>query len=101
MNNGVNFSMTVERANTIYDLLVKIGGASESQREDFVYYHCERRTNEWRFCGYLGYGGKYFSAHNRVSYYIKDTTPEIIEIANTLNEELKKYDYFIFIKNSI
>ncbi len=99
--NRVNFSMTEERANKIYDLLVTIGGASESDRDDFVYYHTETKTGQWRFCGYLGFGGKYLSNDNRVSYYKEDGTPEIIEIANKLNEELKKYDYFIFIKKYI
>jgi molybdopterin biosynthesis enzyme len=45
--------MTTDKANKIYDLLVSIGGAPESDRNDFIYQHCESEyeTVEYRFCG--------------------------------------------------
>ena len=84
--------MTEERANKIYDLLVTIGGASESQRDTFIYDHTEKitETDEWRFGGYLGFGGKYRADRNLVQCYREDETPEIIEIKKILNTELNK-----------
>ena len=46
-----------DRANKIYDLLVSIGGAIESDRNSFIYQHCGAKyiCTEWRFSGKLGY----------------------------------------------
>ncbi len=80
-----------EKANKIYNLLVSIGGADESERDDFIYHHCtsEYECTEWRFCGNLGFGGKYRSVWNGVSYYPEDETLKHIEIRDKLNFELK------------
>lgn len=84
--------MSEERANKIYDLLVTIGGAREDERVDFIYHHCEDKfpCTEWRFIGHLGFGGKYKSGWNGVSYYPENETPVIKALAETLNIELKK-----------
>jgi hypothetical protein len=84
--------MKLQKAMKVYDLLVSIGGANEHERTDFVYHHCYSSTgcNEWRFRGKLGFGGKYRSSWNGVTYYPEDETPEKIEVAKNLNEELKK-----------
>lgn len=84
--------MNAERANRIYDLLVSIGGASESERFDFIYHHTESEygCSEWRFCGHLGFGGKYWCKYNSVSCYREDETSERTKIMNFLNEELSK-----------
>ena len=83
-----------DRAHKIYDLLVKIGGAREDERQDFIYHHCDdpHGCREWRFRGKLGFGGKYRSTWNGVTYYPEDETPEMIEIKKLLDEELKKID---------
>lgn len=83
--------LSEEKANKVYDLLVSIGGATENDRDDFVYHHCtsEYGCCEWRFCGKLGFGGKYRSTWNGVTYYSEDETPEIKEVSKTLNEALK------------
>jgi hypothetical protein len=80
------------KANSVYDLLVKIGGASESERASFVYHHCMSKElcDEWRFGGKLGFGGKYRSIANRVDCYKEDDTPERIEIIKELNNLLNK-----------
>ena len=83
--------MQKKKANSIYDLLVAIGGAVESERDSFVYHHCkEDECTEWRFQGKLGYGGKYRSQTNSVDCYIEDYTPERKKIINELNEALSK-----------
>jgi hypothetical protein len=84
--------MTEEKANKVYDLLVLIGKAKEYERGSFIYHHCKDKfgCSEWRFCGNLGFGGKYRSTLNSVTYYTEDETPELINIKNQLNRELHK-----------
>jgi len=80
-----------DKANKVYDLLVSIGGASEDERGSFVYHHCEYKygCTEWRFMGKLGFGGKYRSTWNGVTYYPEDETKNIITLKKILNEKLK------------
>jgi hypothetical protein len=82
--------MTKEEASKVYDVLVRIGGASESDRSGFVYHHVDSKDgcSEWRFCGKLGFGGKYRSGSNRVSCYQEDQTPSRVCLIETLNTEL-------------
>ena len=77
----------IENAQKIYDLLVSIGGASESMRESFIYHHCESKSGcgEWRFQGKLGFGGKYYSRMNKVDCYTEDRTQEVENIIEKLN----------------
>ena len=77
--------------NSVYDALVKIGGASESMRENFILCHqhnigCE----EYRFMGELGFGGKYWSRTNRVTCHSGDETPKRLAIIRELNDALAK-----------
>ena len=80
------------KANEIYNALVSIGGADESMRESFVYHHCESKNGcgEWRFSGKLGFGGKYFSRNNRVSFYSENKTKEREAIKEKIDLELVK-----------
>lgn len=81
--------LTQEKASRIFDLLVNIGGASSSDKDNFIYHHSKDDScTEWRFCGHFGYGGKYRSKSNSVDYYIEDETKEREEILNRLNNEL-------------
>lgn len=84
--------MDISKANNVYDLLVSIGGAEESERSSFIYFHCTDKygCDEWRFIGKLGFGGKYRSKTNRVDCYKEDETPERIILIEKLNSELKK-----------
>lgn len=79
----------IESANKVYDILVSVCGAYESDRELFVNNHCDEKevTMEWRFVGNLGFGGKYRSQTNRVDCYNEDLNGKremIIKIANNL-----------------
>jgi hypothetical protein len=77
---------------SIYSILVNIGGASESMRGSFVQNHEDERLpcTEWRFCGHLGFGGKYRSKTNNVDCYKEDETPKRLAIIHELNEVLAK-----------
>jgi len=82
--------LDIEKINEIYDILVHIGGAHEFEREGFIYSHCisEHCCEEWRFCGKLGFGGKYRSLTNTVDCYIEDMNDERFAIINKINSEL-------------
>lgn len=85
--------LTVERANKIYDLLEKIGGAHPIMRQGFLYAHCQDRDGcckEWRFGGKLGFGGKYRSETNTVDCYTEDENDKTLSIIDELNSELEK-----------
>lgn len=88
---------TKEQANRVYDVLVKYTGATEADRNDFVYHHtdAEHTCNEYRFCGHLGFGGKYWSQSNNVTCYQEDMTNErriIIEITDKKLEKILDID---------
>lgn len=88
----MNEKLSKDKANKVYNLLVSIGGAREEERSDFIYHHCDSKYGcmEWRFCGKFGFGGKYRSTWNGVTYYPEDETAEKIELKKKLDTELKK-----------
>ncbi len=54
--------MDEKTANAIYDILVEYGGASSEDRVYFVQAHmCERPTDQHRFQGHFGFGGKLYT----------------------------------------
>lgn len=70
---------TEEIANEIYDILVECGGARESNRDNFVWVHVKDDfpTDQYRFQGHFGFGGKFYSDGSssrawRVSYHPDD-----------------------------
>jgi hypothetical protein len=72
--------------NKVFDLLASIGGAPESMRSNFVHHHTkEEPPKEYRFQGHLGFGGKYWSEDNVVSYYAEDYTIAIDDLNHKLN----------------
>lgn len=75
---------------SVYDVLVTLGGANETMRDRFVYNHTDEKSpcTEWRFCGHLGYGGKYRSERNRVDCYREDETPARAKIITEVNAAL-------------
>ncbi len=81
--------LSKESANSIYDILVSMGGAPEDMRHDFIYHHCDSKfgCDEYRFGGKLGSGGKYYSSNNRVDCYTEDYTSE----TKTLIEDINGY----------
>jgi len=85
---------SIHRFGSIYDLLVRIGGASDLSRQDFIYHHARSSEpcDEYRFQGFLGYGGKYRRKTNTVDCYQEDETPQRLAIIERLNNELKKLE---------
>ena len=72
----------------VWDILVLDGGAYEPDRFSFVDCFVNKRSDEWRFQGKLGFGGKY-RAKNTVDCYPEDQTPEIKNLINTINSKLE------------
>lgn len=88
--------MTEQEANRVYDLLVELCGAVPDWREPFVKYHTANRSDstEWRFAGFLGFGGKFWSNDGRwwVTCYSEDENEArrlIIDATNQRLAELK------------
>lgn len=77
--------------NWVYTTLVRVAGALESQREDFIAAHLDPKypCQEWRFQGFLGFGGKYYAGGNRVSCYSEDLNPSRESIIEETNRELE------------
>lgn len=81
------FVKSESELDSIFTILVEIGGANESMRSSFIHNHIDG-CKEWRFMGYLGYGGKYRSKSNTVDCYLEDETPNRLEIIEKLNRRL-------------
>ena len=81
-------------ANKIYDILVKVCGASENMRDNFIYHTQQEGTwgsSEYRFQGKLGFGGKFWIRREGwdVNCYSEDETPERLAIIKSANEKLR------------
>lgn len=79
-----------------YDILVKYAGAYNGEKNfekfNFVASHLSTDkypASEYRFCGKLGFGGKYWKKRNAVSAYSEDDNTETQNIINITNKELK------------
>ncbi len=84
--------LSLVKASAVYDILIEYAGAQKDDKTNFVYHHCttQHPCTEWRFCGWLGFGGKYRSDYNAVDCYKEDETAEIVEIIKKTNLELSK-----------
>lgn len=58
-------AMTVEAAHAVYDVLLK-AGASERERESFVFHQTNGHVTAFRFCGVFGFGGKFWRNTDRL-----------------------------------
>ena len=74
--------------NPVYDILVAQGGARETDRAEFLHHHRAGGYPEWRFIGYLGFGGKYLMEQNKVTCYPEDNTPERQALIDQINAQL-------------
>lgn len=77
-----------------WDILVEHAGASRDphDKETFVraYTQIEHQTIEWRFCGLLGFGGKFwrnrgYSGSFYVSCYSEDKTKKLGKLIDKVN----------------
>ena len=89
-----NRTLPEDLAEKIYIVLEKECGAPKGQRDDFVWHFSEDKdpTREWRFCGELGFGGKFrWNERFFVNYYPEDKSKlrdEMVEKANAKLTEL-------------
>jgi len=83
---------TTELLNNIYDILVKYAGAKDCEHEKYSFAHSidKEGTEEYRFCGVFGFGGKYWPRINFVTYYIENETQKIKDAAELTNQKLKE-----------
>ena len=84
-NEAVN---SIDWLGKVYGILVELGGADEGMKPNFIHTHLNEVCREWRFCGELGFGGKYLIGYNRVDYYSEDETPERKALTKRINEAL-------------
>lgn len=84
--------LTQEQANAVYTILEKTCGAFPQDRFSFVYEFTQESeyspTSEWRFCGDLGFGGKFRFPRITVDCYREDETEERLAQIKKANEEL-------------
>lgn len=88
-----------EIAQAIYAILMEECGAPEVYRDNFIHAFGKqnRQPTEWRFCGTLGFGGKFWQNAGKwyVNAYAEDLTPvreKAMEAANRrLNELARAY----------
>jgi len=76
-------------ASQVFDLLVKHAEANESDRDSFLHAQ-ERGCTEYRFCGSLGFGGKFWDNAGRwyVTCYSEDETPARLTAIDATNTAL-------------
>jgi hypothetical protein len=78
------------QAREVYDILVAYAGAAEGVgRDSFeLEFTSDQPTNEWRFCGDLGFGGKFRFPHMTVDCYPEDETPSRLDAIERTNARL-------------
>ena len=91
--------LTKEQANAVYDILAQECGAPEqcsavksfSERDHFVLRQTSENIVEWRFCGKLGFGGKFWINCDKwyVTCYREDETPERLRMIEAANKRLE------------
>jgi hypothetical protein len=93
--------LTENQAAAIWQILVETCGASPRTEDeaDFVYHQIREDCREWRFCGSLGFGGKFRirasierpGSEWKVDCYSEDETPQrrrMVKKANAALENL-------------
>lgn len=86
--------MTSEQANAVYGILVELAGAPDHPqsflRADFILHQQTGSTDEYRFMGALGGGGKFWNCNGRwyVSCYREDMTDMRQRMVDAANEAL-------------
>lgn len=83
----------ISHYNKVYSVLVEFGGADESDRQSFMYEMFKPKpTDEYRFQGKFGFGGKYWTRRNQISMYRENITDKLTIALDKVNLELKKLD---------
>ena len=81
--------MSNAQARAVYAVLVEECGAPVISFDDFVsVFTGTSPTQEWRFCGDLGFGGKFRHPEMRVNCYPEDETPVRLAVIQQANARL-------------
>jgi hypothetical protein len=80
-------------ARRIYAVLVEDAGASAREGEEYAFVHAVvvKKTDEYRFQGFLGFGGKFRNNHSGiyVDCYPEDMTDQRRDWIDQCNRNLK------------
>lgn len=89
---SVRANLTEQQARDVYAILVTEAGArGGSDLDSFVLHFAgENPTNEWRFCGSLGFGGKFRFPRMTVDCYPEDETAERRSTIEKTNAKLRE-----------
>lgn len=85
-------TVAVDLAERVYDVLVRLAGASESSRHEFVVLTAVGGLSEFRFGGLLGFGGKVRYSRSRgfcVSAYPEDMNDQRRQVIESTNAALR------------
>ncbi len=83
-----------------WDILVQHAGASKDHLDKGTFVRAflepQHSATEWRFCGHLGFGGKFWRNDQRyyISCYPEDRTERRLAIIETVNGLLASLPYF-------
>ncbi len=74
----------------VYDILVQYAKAQPDNKASFVAYYMKENGTEWRFCGCLGFGGKFWRNAGKfyVSCYREDETKRTLKVIEKVNREI-------------
>ncbi len=92
------------RANKVWDILIKEGSALEDDRDNFIQWFkdslpfCRKNSmcsaREFRFGGFLGFGGKIYFCNQMINCYVncykEDKDEKRINIIYNINKQLKE-----------
>jgi hypothetical protein len=89
-----HFPIDEALARRIYAVLVEYAGASSVDGEAYAFAHAVsvKRTDEYRFQGWLGFGGKFRNNHSGVyvDCYAEDETEKRRAHIDTCNAKLRE-----------
>ena len=80
-----------DNSDKIYDILIEECGATEDLRENFRIVLQANHCGEFRFCGALGFGGKFYNNFFewRVGYYSEDRGRDRDKMVKEANKKLE------------
>lgn len=86
--------LTEDQAKAVYQILVEECGASTTSTGpmSFIFeFTSDRPCTEWRFQGFLGFGGKFRYPRMSVDCYREDETPDRLKAIAAANKRLTAF----------
>lgn len=91
---GMRIDLTKDQSESIYKILEECCGAASDELRAFVDYMCPTNADshgfEWRFSGWLGFGGKLYSNSQGiyVDCYAEERSPLAVFAIKIANERI-------------